>query len=89
MSVLPKPGAWMRWVNRAFAIILFGFAAWYGWLAWGGFTARAETAPVQDAAAETDPTRPTLVIVGAPWCKNCTAMEKTTLKEPPVVEALA
>ena len=89
MSVLPQPGAWMRWVNRAFAIILFGFAAWYGWLAWGGFTARAETAPAQDAAAETDPTRPTLVIVGAPWCKNCTAMEKTTLKEPPVVEALA
>ena len=89
MSVLPKPGAWMRWVNRAFAIILFGFAAWYGWLAWGGFTARAETAPSQNAAAEFDPTRPTLVIVGAPWCKNCTAMEKSTLKEPPVVEALA
>ncbi len=89
MSVLPKPGAWMQWVNRAFAIILFGFAAWYGWLAWGGFTARAETAPTQDTTAESDPTRPTLVIVGAPWCKNCTAMEKTTLKEPPVVEALA
>ena len=89
MSVLPKPGAWMRWVNRAFAVVLFGFAVWYGWLAWGGFTARAETAPAQDAATETDPTRPTLVIVGAPWCKNCTAMEKTTLKEPPVVEALA
>ena len=30
-----------------------------------------------------------LVIVGAPWCKNCTAMEKTTLKEPSVVETLA
>ena len=89
MSVLPKPGAWMRWVNRVFAVVLFGFAVWYGWLAWGGFTARAEAVPVQDAAAETDPTRPTLVIVGAPWCKNCTAMEKTTLKEPPVVEALA
>ena len=50
MSVLPKPGAWMRWVNRAFAVVLFGFAVWYGWLAWGGFTARAETAPAQDAA---------------------------------------
>ena len=89
MSVLPKPGAWMRWVNRVFAVVLFGFAVWYGWLAWSGFTARAEAAPAQDAAAETDPTRPTLVIVGAPWCKNCTAMEKTTLKEPSVVEALA
>ena len=89
MSVLPKPGAWMRWVNRVFAVVLFGFAVWYGWLAWSGFTARAEAAPAQDAAAETDPTRPTLVIVGAPWCKNCTAMEKTTLKEPSVVEALS
>ena len=90
MSVLPKPGAWMRWVNRVFAVVLFGFAVWYGWLAWGGFTARAETiAPAPDAAAASDPTRPTLVIVGAPWCKNCTAMERTTLKEPSVVEALA
>ena len=90
MSVLPKPGAWMRWVNRVFAVVLFGFAVWYGWLAWGGFMARAETiAPAPDAAAASDPTRPTLVIVGAPWCKNCTAMERTTLKEPSVVEALA
>ena len=90
MSVLPKPGAWMRWVNRVFADVLFGFAVWYGWLAWGGFMARAETiAPAPDAAAASDPTRPTLVIVGAPWCKNCTAMERTTLKEPSVVEALA
>ena len=91
MSVFPKPGAWMRWVNRAFAVVLFGFAVWYGWLAWGGFTARAEVAPApaQESAVAEDASRPTLVIVGAPWCKNCTAMEKTTLKEPPVVEALA
>ena len=89
MSVLPKPGAWMRWVNRVFAIVLFGFAAWYGWLAWGGFTARAEAAPAPDAAEKSDPARPTLVIVGAPWCKNCTAMEKTTLKEQAVVDALS
>ena len=91
MSVLPKPGMWMRWVNRVFAVVLFGFAVWYGWLAWGGFTARAEAAPApaQENAAAEDASLPTLVIVGAPWCKNCTAMEKTTLKEPPVVEALA
>ena len=90
MSVLPKPGAWMRWVNRVFAVVLFGFAVWYGWLAWGGFTARAEVAPApaQESAVAEDASRPTLVIVGAPWCKNCTAMERTTLKEPSVVEAL-
>ena len=92
MSVLPKPGAWMRWVNRAFAVVLFGFALWYGWLAWCGFAARgaAASARARDSVAvDVDPSRPRLVIVGAPWCKNCTAMERTTLKEPSVVEVLA
>ena len=91
MSVLPKPGAWMRWVNRAFAVVLFGFAVWYGWLAWGGFTARAEPAPepAQQTVADEGNARPRLIIVGAPWCKNCTAMERTTLKEPSVVAALS
>ena len=89
LSVLPKPGAWMRWVNRAFAGVLFGLAVWYGWLAWGGFTASAKTVPAPDGVDASDPTRPTLVIVGAPWCKNCTAMERTTLKDPSVVAALA
>ena len=41
MSVLPRPGAWMRWVNRVFAIVMFCMAAWYGWLAWGGFSRRS------------------------------------------------
>lgn len=91
MSVLPRPGAWMRWVNRAFAVVLFGFAVWYGWLAWGGFTARAEAAPApaQESVQADDAARPRLVIVGAPWCKNCTAMERSTLKEPAVVAALS
>ena len=33
LRVLPRPGAWMRWVNRGFALLLFAFAAWYGRLA--------------------------------------------------------
>lgn len=96
LSVLPKPGAWMRWVNRAFAVMLFGMAVWYGWLAWEGFTARGgtgdsaqTTANAVEVAENSDDPRPRLVVVGAPWCKNCTAMERSTLKDPSVVEALA
>ena len=37
LKVLPKPGAWMKWVNRLFALLVFGFAVWYGRLAWLGF----------------------------------------------------
>ena len=43
MKVLPKPGAWMKWVNRAFGVAVLGFAAWYGWLAWRGFSSRASS----------------------------------------------
>ena len=43
MKVLPRPGAWMRWVNRAFAAVMFGMAAWYGWLAWTAWQAKAES----------------------------------------------
>lgn len=37
LNVLPRPGAWMRWVNRVFAVVVFGFAAWHGGLAAKGF----------------------------------------------------
>jgi len=37
LQVLPKPGAWMKIVNRLFALIVLGFAAWYGYLAFEGF----------------------------------------------------
>ncbi len=37
LKVLPKPGRWTRWVNRAFALVVFAFAAWYGGLAAKGF----------------------------------------------------
>ena len=34
LSVLPRPGAWMVWVKRGFAVVIFAMAAWYGYLAW-------------------------------------------------------
>ena len=100
LSVLPKPGAWMRWVNRIFALVLFGMAVWYGRLAWTGFRGpAAETAA--DHLAATPETweavfagaqakgRPVFVDVWASWCKNCLAMERTTFRAPEVVRALA
>lgn len=102
LSVLPKPGAWMRWVNRVFALVFFGMAAWYGWLAWTGFAAgkenQEERVGVLTATPETWETvfaeaksadKPVLVDVWATWCKNCLAMEKTTFRNPEVVKELA
>lgn len=110
LKVLPKPGAWMTWVNKLFGVLVFCFAAWYGFLAWTGFRgksaadgAAATAAPAEPAAAKTAGVirvaspkelnldglkRPILVDCWATWCKNCTAMERKTLKDPQVVEAL-
>ncbi|MFM1921788.1 MAG: Thiol:disulfide interchange protein DsbD precursor [Candidatus Hydrogenedentota bacterium] len=35
LSFLPKPGAWMTRVKQAFGVFILGFAAYYGYVAWG------------------------------------------------------
>ena len=84
MKVLPKPGAWMRWVNRVFAVVVLGLAAWYAALSWRGFTGGRAPEPAEGAVAATPATfagalaaaeRPVLVDCWATWCKNCAAMD--------------
>ena len=103
LKVLPKPGAWMEKVGKIFGLATLGFSAWYGYLAWTGFTERSgnggpasfadeETQYVQFASPEQfDPDglkRPVVVDCWASWCKNCSHMERTTLSDPRVKEAL-
>ena len=100
LSVLPKPGPWMKWVNRIFALCFFGMAAWYGWLAWRGFAAsRAPEAGAQPNLATPETFarvlaearasgRAVVVDIWATWCKNCLAMERTTFRDPEVLKAL-
>lgn len=100
LSVLPKPGAWMKVVNRVFAVVVLGFAVWYAHLAWVGFAAnksgtvgrRADGSiaarPAEFAALLKDLPRPILVDCWATWCKNCAAMERTTLSDARVRQAL-
>ena len=126
MQVLPKPGAWMKKVNKAFGVVVLGFAAWYAYLSVAAATERisdsrsqisdagegrqvldaGDGSQVSDAGEssagrrylEATPAtfekvlagaeRPVLVDCWASWCKNCAAMERGTLRDPRVVEAL-
>lgn len=103
LKVLPKPGAWTKGVNRAFAVLVFAFAVWYGRLAVqggrgvdaaaadGGAGTAVEATPATFGAALAAARasgRPVLVDCWATWCKNCTAMERGTLRDPRVVAAL-
>jgi thiol:disulfide interchange protein len=97
MKVLPKPGMWMKWVNRVFAVVVFGFAAWYSYLAFIGFSASAPSSSGErtgyvsmtvDNFSLDGLKRPVLVDCWASWCKNCSAMDGV-LARPAVVERLA
>lgn len=98
LKVLPKPGAWMKNVNRLFGIAVLCFAAWYAHLAYRGFEGTEETAGTSVGAVNATPDtfeshlsvseRPVLVDCWASWCKNCAAMERGTLADPKVREAL-
>ena len=98
MRVLPKPGAWMKWVNRVFGVVVLVFAAYYGWLAWRGFAGSVESVGSSETGGmDADPSsivsslksspRPVLVDCWATWCKNCAAMDKV-MGRPEVQEAL-
>ena len=98
MKVLPKPGAWMKWVNRVFGVVVLVFAAYYGWLAWRGFagsvesvgsseTGRMDANPSSIVSSLKSSPRPVLVDCWATWCKNCAAMDKV-MGRPEVQEAL-
>ena len=98
LKVLPKPGAWMKSVNKLFGVVVLCLAAWYGWLSFRGFSPAEAPVDVADDVVNATPAtfgehlsvadRPVLVDCWASWCKNCAAMERGTLADPRVREAL-
>ena len=96
LSVLPKPGAWMVWVKRVFALVFFVMAGWYGWQAVG----RIEYGKLKTENGAGDlkgeegrslaaTGKPVFIKIGAPWCRNCAAMAQTTFKDAAVVKELS
>ncbi len=98
---LPKPGRWMVWIERGFGIVALAFAVHYGVLAWRGFGGSVRTEAQDDGgiAWRTDPVdafleaeidgKPIFVDLWATWCRSCEAMERGTLRDARVMEAMA
>jgi len=96
LTVLPKPGMWMVKVKHGFGVLIVLFAAYYAWLGYGllprsaeGGSAEVELAKLE-AGLQEALGNDQLVFIDfwASWCKNCLQMEKTTFKDPDVINRL-
>ena len=89
LKVLPKPGGWMKWVNRGFGALVLGFAAYYGQLAIRSWTGTDVTygkvrneVRISDLESLVEKSgRPILIDCWATWCKNCWAMDAVMADE--------
>lgn len=94
LSFLPRPGAWMVWVKKIFAVIVFLFAAYYGWTAVKTLLPHegldSTDLPAIEAAITTaqEQGKPVLLDFWGPACKACDKMESTTFTDTGVKQAL-
>jgi thiol:disulfide interchange protein DsbD len=95
-SLLPRAGAWMVWVKRAFGIMLLALAVW---MAWPLFASRhASVLPFRqvgsvqqlelELAEASAAGRPVMLDFYADWCVACKEMEKFSFSAAPVKAAL-
>jgi len=100
LSVLPRPGAWMKRVKQLFGTLIILMACYYAYLAFTAFhpvpsSHHHDTLQAGDYAAwqerlahARNEGKPIFVDFWATWCKNCMAMERTTFRDPQVTERL-
>jgi thiol:disulfide interchange protein len=88
MSVLPKPGTWMKWVKIIFGVFILFMAYKYGANAFHILKPHS----VENTASQIDTAlsqnKPVFLDFTASWCSSCKEMDRSTFKDEGVIEAL-
>jgi thiol:disulfide interchange protein len=97
IAMLPKPGPWMLKVKYGFGVFIIGIAAYYLSVGYSLISSdktipgQAEdwmsSLPEALSTAEKE-NHPLLIDFSASWCKNCEAMDVSTLRSSKVKEKL-
>ncbi|MBN2830117.1 MAG: thioredoxin family protein, partial [Candidatus Cloacimonetes bacterium] len=88
MSVLPKPGMWMKWVKIIFGVFILFMAYKYGANAYHILKPHEVTGTATQIEAAMDQKKPIFLDFTASWCSSCKEMDRTTFKDEGVISAL-
>ena len=88
MSILPRPGNWMKWVKIIFGVFIIFMAFKYGMNAFNILKPHKVTGTATQIEAAMDQQKPIILDFTASWCSSCKEMDRTTFKDEEVIETL-
>jgi len=95
-EIFPRPGAWMKILQRALSVPMFATVIWLGWVFFHETVVAApltlpgaKTFSAARLAALRSKNQPVFVDMTAAWCVTCLVNERTSLTSPQVQAAFA